>query len=193
MIRPIPILLAMLSLAACREETAVLPEPVEMTVEAVGHYCQMNILEHDGPKAQVHLAGVAEPLFFSQVRDAVAYQRMLEQSHTIAAIYVSDMGAPGASWQAPGISNWILADGAHYVIGADVVGGMGAPDLVPFSDHDSALDFVERNGGRIVALADVADSDVLSPVDIVTPQAGQSDEDDDFETRLRALSRQIGG
>ncbi|WP_409998019.1 nitrous oxide reductase accessory protein NosL, partial [Escherichia coli] len=25
-----------------------------MTEEALGHYCQMNLTEHPGPKAQVH-------------------------------------------------------------------------------------------------------------------------------------------
>ncbi|MDZ4093708.1 MAG: nitrous oxide reductase accessory protein NosL, partial [Paracoccaceae bacterium] len=77
----------LLPLAACRED-APLPGPVAMTAEAVGHYCQMGILEHPGPKAQVHLDGLPAPLFFSQVRDAVAYQRMPEQSGRIIAIYV---------------------------------------------------------------------------------------------------------
>jgi copper chaperone NosL len=178
---------ALLALAACREdESARLPEPVSMTEEAVGHYCQMNLLEHPGPKAQVHLTGMPYPLFFSQVRDAIAYQRMPEQSHMIATIYVSDMAvAPG--WDDPGADNWIPADGAHYVVGARITGGMGAPELVPFSDAAAAQAFATEHGGQVLALAQIDDADVLAPVDVDdTPEA---EEDTDYEERLRALGR----
>lgn len=89
----------LLLLAACRTETATLPDPVEVTAQTVGYYCQMNLLEHPGPQGQIHLDGSPDaPLFFSQVRDVVAYQRMPEQSHAITAIYVNDMGA-APSWK----------------------------------------------------------------------------------------------
>lgn len=155
---------AVLALAACREEEVVRPLPVTMTAEALGHYCQMNLLEHPGPKAQVHLEGVAEPLFFSQVRDAIAYQRMPEQSHAITAVYVSDMGA-APSWEEPGADNWIAADTAVYVVGATVTGGMGAPELVPFSDRAAAQAFVTRAGGELLSLEAVPDETVLAPVE----------------------------
>jgi len=99
------------------------------------------------------------------VRDAIAYQRMPEQSHAIVAIYVSDMGA-APSWENPGTDNWISADDAVYVIGATVAGGMGAPELVPFADRAAAEDFVARNGGEILALASVTDDVVLAPVEL---------------------------
>lgn len=157
--------IAVVALSACKEEAAVRPPPVAMTAEALGHYCQMNLLEHPGPKAQVHLAGLDAPLFFSQVRDAIAYQRMPEQSHDIVAIYVSDMGA-APSWENPGADNWISADEAVYVVGATLAGGMGTPELVPFADRAAAEDFVIRNGGEIRALASVPDDAVLAPVEI---------------------------
>jgi copper chaperone NosL len=156
---------AVLALSACKEAAAIRPPAVAMTAEALGHYCQMNLLEHPGPKAQIHLAGLQAPLFFSQVRDAIAYQRMPEQSHAIVAIYVSDMGA-APSWENPGADNWISADDALYVIGATVAGGMGAPELVPFADRAAAEDFVARNGGEILALAAVTDDVVLAPVEL---------------------------
>jgi len=188
MIRPALIALSLLALSACREDdTAALPQPVTMTAEAVGHYCQMNLLEHPGPKAQVHLDGLPWPLFFSQVRDAVAYQRMPEQSHIIRVIYVSDMGAEGAVWDDPGADNWIDAASALYVVGSDVVGGMEAPELVPFSDPAAAADFAARHGGRVLRLADIDDGAVLAPVEF-EDDIGASD-DADFEQRLRALSR----
>ena len=67
------VLASMLALAACRNESDPLPGSVALTSEALGHYCQMTLLEHPGPKAQVHLDGMPAPLFYSQVRDAIAY------------------------------------------------------------------------------------------------------------------------
>jgi len=134
-----------------------------MTDEALGHYCQMALGEHPGPKAQVHLEGLVAPLFFSQVRDAIAYQRMPEQSRPIRAIYVSDM-AQAPSWNEPGINNWAPADEVHYVVGSRTAGGMGAPELVPFSDRGAAERFAEENGGSVRRLAEIPDATVLAPV-----------------------------
>lgn len=192
MIRPTLLALSFLALAACREDSASAPPaPVTMTAEAVGHYCQMNLLEHPGPKAQVHLDGIPWPLFFSQVRDAVAYQRMPEQSHMISALYVSDMGAEGAHWDNPGADNWIAAESALYVIGAAVEGGMGAPELVPFSTRASAEGFARTHGGTVLALNDIPDADILAPVTFDDDIGG--DDDADFDDRLRALSRTTEG
>ena len=91
-------LLLVLLLAACRTEPDA-PPPTAMTAESVGHYCQMNLLEHPGPKAQVFLEGSSAPLFFSQVRDAIAYMRAPEQVAPILAVYVNDMGRAGATWE----------------------------------------------------------------------------------------------
>ncbi len=186
MIRPLLLALPLLALAACKDERAEIPQPVTMTAEAVGHFCQMNMLEHPGPMAQVFLDGLPYPLFFSQVRDAVAYQRMPEQSHMIRIIYVSDMGAPDASWEDPGADNWTLAAEAYYVAGSDVVGGMQAPEIVPFATRAAAEAFAARHGGEVLRLAEIPDALVLAPVEF---EADIGAEDDaDFEDRLRALS-----
>ena len=84
-----PILLGLVLLGACDDEPAsVKPEPVSMTAEALGYYCQMNILEHDGPVAQIHRAGFEQPIWFSQVRDAIAYTRLPEETETMTAYIV---------------------------------------------------------------------------------------------------------
>lgn len=175
-------------LAACKEDSQQSTAPVPMTAEATGHFCQMNLLEHDGPKAQVHLEGLpGMPLFFSQVRDAIAYARLPEQSAPILAIWVSDMGAPGASWAEPGIDNWIDAETAHYVVGSARTGGMGAPELVPFSREGDAGAFAAAHGGQVMRLKAIPDSAVIAPV------AAPDDTDTDFERRLKALSQQQAG
>lgn len=181
-------LILVLLLAACREEVAQSTAPLRLTAEAVGHYCQMNLLEHPGPKAQIHLEGLpGAPLFFSQVRDAVAYARLPEQSHPILAIWVNDMGAPAATWDDPGAENWIDARKAHYVVGAAVEGGMGAPELVPFAGADAARAFAAEHGGVVMALDQVPDDQVIAPL------SSDAGEDEDYNRRLRALSQKAGG
>ncbi|MDT8853604.1 nitrous oxide reductase accessory protein NosL [Paracoccaceae bacterium Fryx2] len=176
-----------LLLAACREETAALPQPVDLTPETVGYYCQMNLLEHPGPKGQVHLDGLpGAPLFYSQVRDVVAYLRMPEQSHAVTAVYVNDMGA-AASWEDPGPGNWAPLADVVFVVGSDRMGGMGVAELVPFRDSAKAAAFAGAHGGRVLALDDIPHADVVPTV------ADLGGEDEDFRARLRRLGQQTGG
>ncbi len=159
-------LIALIALAACKEEQAAAPpDPVDLTESALSHFCQMNIAEHGGPKGQIHLDGYPAPLFFAQVRDMVAYLKSPERDAEITAIYVSDM-AVAPSWRQPGISNWIAADGATFVVGADVAGGMGAREVVPFSDISSAERFILKYGGAALSLPDIPDDAVLGPIDL---------------------------
>ena len=105
--------LAVLSVASgCgNQETAARPEPATLTDDAIGHYDQMIVVGHLGPKAQVHLAGATEPLWFTQVRDAFAFERGGEKDAEITAVYVNDIGiAP--TWDNPGLDNWIAAETA---------------------------------------------------------------------------------
>jgi copper chaperone NosL len=181
-------LLFALALAACQEDLAQNTAPLALTPETVGHFCQMNLLEHEGPKGQVHLDGLpGAPLFFSQVSDMVAYLRLPEQSHVILAVYVNDMGASGATWSEPGPDNWINAGTAHYVVGAAIEGGMGAPELVPFADPGAARAFAAEHGGVVMALQAIPDSAVIAPMS----DAGQGQ--DDYARRLKALSGGTGG
>lgn len=182
------IIFALLVVTACKEEVVQDTSPVPLTVEAVGHFCQMNLFEHDGPKAQAHLAGLPRmPLFFSQVRDVVAYIRLPEQTHEVLTIWVNDMGAPAATWAVPGTDNWIAARDAIYVVGSRVTGGMGAPELVPFSGTEKAAAFAALNGGQLMRLDEIPDDAVLTPVVL----DGDND-DTDYQNRLRALSRKSG-
>ena len=184
------LLATLVLLAACREAAQDV-SPVAMTEEAVGHYCQMNLLEHEGPKAQVHLEGLPRlPLFFSQVRDAIAYARLPEQDGVILAIYVSDMGAPGATWAEPGAENWVAADSAYYVLGSTAEGGMGTPELVPFADEAKAAAFAAARGGAVVRLADVPDSAVIAPAEVGESPA-TAEADADYDARLKALSETV--
>ncbi len=119
-LRSLIIVGSLVLLVACQENAVQDIKPKDMTAETLGHYCQMNLLEHSGPKGQVFLEGMPAPLFFSQVRDAIAYMRGPEQMAPILAVYVNDMGAPGATWEKPGDGNWIAIDEALFVVGRTV-------------------------------------------------------------------------
>ena len=168
-------LLALSGLAGCGDddETVAKPAPVEPTREASGHYCGMILLDHKGPKAQVHLPDEPEPVWFSSVRDAIAFTMLPEEPRNYTAIYVNDMGV--AQWDAPEPGTWIDANAAHYVIGSDRMGGMGVPEAVPFAERDAAERFVAVHGGRIVALTDVPESYIFAYADeddAMTPAHG---------------------
>ncbi|GGE81882.1 NosL copper chaperone [Stappia taiwanensis] len=169
MTRTAPLLAALiaalgLGLAGCQEETvAEKPQPVALTTEAAGHYCQMTVLEHGGPKAQIHLAGNPFPLWFTQVRDAVAFTRLPEEPKDYVAIYVNDM-AKAETWENPGEGNWIDADDAWFVIGSRTRGGMGAPEAIPFGTEADADAFAAENGGAIMRFDAIPTDYVLAPV-----------------------------
>ena len=164
--RPLALLavamLALSGIAGCGDDDDVVakPAPVEPTRDASGHYCGMILLDHKGPKAQVHLPDEAEPVWFSSVRDAIAFTMLPEEPRNYTAIYVNDMGR--AQWDAPEPGTWIDAAGAHYVIGSARMGGMGVPEAVPFAARDAAERFVAAHGGRIVALTDVPESYIFA-------------------------------
>ena len=162
------IVLAAIALTACKEETAEAPPPADLTETALSYFCQMDIADHGGPKGQIHLAGHEQPLFFAQVRDMVAYLKSPERDAEITAIYVSDMGA-APSWDEPGVSNWITAEAATFVVGAPVRGGMGAPEIVPFASIDAAKEFVGRFGGQSLPLSGIPDDAALGAVDLDMP------------------------
>jgi len=157
------VIAALMLAAACREEAPV-PEAVTMTDEALGYYCQMILVDHEGPKAQVHLTGADQPIFFSQVRDGIAYLREPEKTAEIRAFYVSNMSR-AESWANPGRDNWILADDAYFVVGSDAVGGMGAPELVPFETETDATAYAAAHGGMVMRLAGIPAEAVLGGVE----------------------------
>ena len=160
-------ILAVLVILGCSEESgpADVPGPIAMTEEAVGHYCKMNILEHAGPKAQVHLKDIEFPIWFSQVRDAIAFMRLPEETQEPVAIYVNDM-SKADNWDFPADNTWIDIETAFFVIGSNKIGGMGAPEAIPFGTQESATSFATEHGGQVARLEDIPDAYVLGPVDL---------------------------
>ncbi|MGX1501255.1 copper chaperone NosL [Labrenzia sp. MBR-25] len=163
-------LFALTLLAACQEEVQIAkPAAVTLTPEAAGHYCQMTVLDHDGPKAQIHLKSYDNPIWFTQVRDAVAFTLSPEEPKDIAAIYVNDM-EKAESWAQPGSDNWIEADKAWFVTGSLQAGGMGAPEAIPFGSEDGARAFAAEHGGNVLRFKDIPADYVLGSVDVSTAE-----------------------
>jgi len=150
--------------AACQKDVTV-PTPVKLTRAAEGHYCNMIVIDHPGPKAQVFEKNQPQAIWFSSVRDALAYKILPGEAQHVLAIYVHDMGR-AKSWNKPqddGI--WIKAEEAFYVIGSTKRGGMGAKETIPFRDKDKADQFAHDFGGKIVAYRDIPPAYILGDED----------------------------
>lgn len=171
------VLLLALPLAACGEQdTAEVPPPVEVAGDVTGYYCGMLLVEHGGPKGQIHLRSRDEPVWFSSVRDTVAFTLLQEEPKDIAAIYVNDMGR-ATNWEKPEPGTWIDAREAWFVIESRRMGGMGLPEAVPFGTEAAAQDFAAANGGRVVRLADISADYVLGTPELPAPGAAETEGD----------------
>lgn len=149
------------AVTACSDDVAVeIPQPQTLTREAIGYFCGMIIADHAGPKGQVILQGKTEALWFSSVRDTLAFTRLPEETDPVSAIYVTDMNR-ATSWEKPGNDAWIDIQGAVFVVGSSQRGGMGAPEVVPFSDRGEAEAFAAEFGGAVLTLDEVPDEALL--------------------------------
>ena len=151
-----------LVLAACdgADTTAEAPAPTQLTRDAIGYYCNMIVADHTGPKGQIHVEGREAPVWFSSVRDAVAFTMLPEEPKRLAAIYVNDMGR--ADWNSPEDDTWINAREAWFVVGSDRRGGMGAMEVVPFGEEALARGFAHEHGGTVVQWKEIPQQYVLS-------------------------------
>lgn len=155
-------LMLVLLIGACEKNQPVVPPPAQiLTREANGYYCLMTVLSHKGPKGQVILDDRPGALWFTSVRDMIAFTQSAEEPKNIAAIYVNDMSH--ADWDSPGVNNWIDAHKAWYVLGSHRSGGMGGPEAVPFSSEEQASAFASEQGGKVYSF------DAIPPEAILTP------------------------
>ncbi|PWF21613.1 copper resistance protein CopZ [Corticimicrobacter populi] len=172
--------LALAWLAACSDDTGAgeQPPPHAITEEAVGYFCSMNLLEHSGPKGQVLVPGEDRPVWFSTVRQTVAYTMLPESPRVLSAVYVSDLSAV-EDWRRVNPDAWVEARSAWFVVESEATGGMGGEDPMPFSDRSKAEQFAQRHGGRVLAF-DALTEDYILYADSL------------FETRPGGTSQAVG-
>ena len=148
------LLLFIFLVAACEKNQPLEVPPAQtLTREANGYYCLMTVVNHSGPKGQIILSDKKQALWFTSVRDTIAFTLSPEEPKNIAAIYVNDMS--DANWDNPGEDNWIDAREAWYVLGSKRSGGMGAAEAVPFSTKEQAELFSSNQGGNVYAFAEI--------------------------------------
>jgi len=153
----------LLGAAGCEKQPATAtPEPHTLTRDASGYYCLMTVVYHNGPKGHIILSD-GKVNWFTSVRDTIAFTLLPEEPKNIAAIYVNDMS--DANWDNPGEDNWIDARSAWYVIDSKLMGGMGAPEAVPFSSQQSAQAFTQKHGGKVFAFKDIPHDYILESAD----------------------------
>ncbi|MBV6271873.1 nitrous oxide reductase accessory protein NosL [Alcaligenaceae bacterium CGII-47] len=137
------------------------PPPQPITVDAVGHYCGMNLTEHVGPKGQILLNDREQPVWFTTIKQLFAYTLLPEEPKGIRALYVNDMGRM-INQDQPEVDTWIDARKAFYVIESAVLGGMSVEDAMPFSDLAQAQEFANKNNGRIVRFDEMPENYILN-------------------------------
>ena len=171
----IAMLLPVVLLTACGDgrQAAVVADPTPLDRDAIGRYCQMIVADHPGPKAQIHLDDGSAPIWFSSVRDGIAFTRLPEEPKNIVAFYVNDMS--DTAWERPDDSTWIVAEQAWYVLGSSRTGGMGAPEAVPFVSEPAATAFAAAHGGTVLRLDAIPADYILGEVPSAPMATGSHD------------------
>lgn len=154
--------LLILALSACDNSSPKQTyTPQDVTRDDIGYYCNMIIEDHPGPKAQIILSNTEKAIWFSSVRDAVAFNLLPEESKDIAAFFVTAMDK--TDWDHPEKKNstWIQAQSAMYVINSRQRGGMGQMEAIPFKQKESANSFIEKHGGEILMYDEIPKNYIL--------------------------------
>lgn len=154
--------LLMLVLIGCDNATQTqLYSPQNVTRDDIGYYCNMIIEDHAGPKGQIILTDTDKAIWFTSVRDAVAFNLLPDESKNIAAFFVTAMDE--TEWNHPekNNNNWIEAQSALYVINSKQRGGMGQMEVIPFKLQKSASEFVQQYDGNIVSYVNIPRNYIL--------------------------------
>jgi copper chaperone NosL len=141
-------------LAGCKDgkESAAALKPQEIGRHDRCHLCGMVILNYEGPKAQVYLKNVAEPVKFCSTRDAFTFALQPENQRRLQAFFVTDLSR--TAWDKPTAESFMDAKSAYFVLGSRREGAMGS-EAVPFSVQKDAEGFQKREGGKILRYGDI--------------------------------------
>ncbi|PKO62913.1 MAG: nitrous oxide reductase accessory protein NosL [Betaproteobacteria bacterium HGW-Betaproteobacteria-18] len=140
--------LTALSLPGCSERAGNTQAVVPMEIDAATS-CELDgmlLADFPGPKAQIHYAGQAAPVFFCDTVELFNTLLRPEQVRQVLAVYVQDMGQ--TNWDQPQ-GHWIDAKKSFYVLGSKRHGSMG-PTIGSFAQEPDAQKFIEQWGGKLL-------------------------------------------
>ena len=141
--------LAAASLVGC-DDRAPGVQARELTRDTPCSLDGMLLMDHAGPKAQIHYDhGLAE--FFCDTKEMFAIYLKPELRRRVVAVFTQDMGR--ADWNRP-LGHWIDAKAAFFVAGSSRHGSMG-PTLASFAREVDAQAFARQHGGKVLRFADV--------------------------------------
>ena len=127
------------------------PAPVEIDAASTCDLDGMLLADYAGPKAQIHYAATAAPVFFCDTVEMFAMLLRPEQVRAVRASYVQDMAR--ADWDKPR-GHWFDARAGFYVVGSKRHGSMG-PTFASFSAEADAKKFALEFGGKVLRFAEV--------------------------------------
>lgn len=123
--------------------------PAEISAGTACHLDGMLLGEYPGPKAQLHVIGRREPMFFCDTTELFNTLLAGEQVLKVQAIYVQDMGR--ADWEQPR-GHWIDARQGFYVLGSKRPGSMG-PTIPSFAQEADAQRHAKEYSGKVLPFA----------------------------------------
>ncbi|MEK8051955.1 nitrous oxide reductase accessory protein NosL [Ideonella sp. DXS22W] len=143
----------LLALGACGRDgaTTASTAPLEIDRATTCDLDGMLLADYPGPKAQVHYAGEARPLWFCDTVELFATLLKPEQVRQVRAVYVQDMAK--ADWASPR-GAWFDASTGYFVLGSKRHGSMG-PTIASFAQQADAQKFAAEFGGRVLRYAEI--------------------------------------
>jgi copper chaperone NosL len=133
------------------ESTSTSLVPVDIDPASTCDLDGMLLADYGGPKAQIHYAGVAAPVFLCDTVEMFAMLLRPEQVRSVRAAFVQDMAR--ADWDKPR-GHWIDAKTGFYVVGSKRHGSMG-PTFASFAADADARKFAAEFGGKVLRFSEV--------------------------------------
>ncbi len=149
------VVVAAITLAGCSKEAGTevaKPDPVHFHPEDECHVCGMSVMGFPGPKGEALGGSSGQIRKFCSTRDLFAWALQPENAHGKHTMYVHDMAQ--TEWKAPADAALIDAREAYYVVGSKRTGAMG-PTLASFGNENSAHEFSQQYGGRVLSFGEV--------------------------------------
>ncbi len=142
----------LVTLLGCSQaQSAAALAPVEIDPATTCDLDGMLLADYAGPKAQIHYAGAAAPVFCCDTVEMFATLLRPEQVKPVRAVFVQDMGR--ADWANPR-GHWFDARTGIYVAGSKRRGSMG-PTIASFAQETDARKFAGQFGGKVLRFAEV--------------------------------------